>query len=149
MQPVDPNRVAGLKDQDEFSLVLGGPLYQLLRKARLEGDAAGLVRRRISVMVLLTWLPLLLLSMVEGHAWGETRSLSFLAPGGFVQLFADENGGANHVDFKLTAAGSSLSLHDSAATLIESVNYGAQPEAITQGRLPNGGATITRARSRA
>ncbi|MBP7418604.1 MAG: hypothetical protein KA911_08370 [Xanthomonadales bacterium] len=79
MQPVDPNRVAGLKDQDEFSLVLGGPLYQLLRKARLEGDAAGLVRRRISVMVLLTWLPLLLLSMVEGHAWGETRSLSFLA----------------------------------------------------------------------
>ena len=63
MQPVDPNRVAGLKDQDEFSLVLGGPLYQLLRKARLEGDAAGLVRRRISVMVLLTWLPLLLLSL--------------------------------------------------------------------------------------
>ena len=79
MQPVDPNRVAGLKDQDEFSLVLGGPLYQLLRKARLEGDAAGLVRRRSSVMVLLTWLPLLLLSMVEGHAWGETRSLSVLA----------------------------------------------------------------------
>ena len=78
-----------------------------------------------------------------GGAIFQIRSLSFLAPGGFVQLFADENGGANHVDFKLTAAGSSLSLHDSAATLIESVNYGAQPEAITQGRLPNGGATIT------
>ncbi|MBK7998289.1 MAG: lamin tail domain-containing protein [Verrucomicrobia bacterium] len=72
----------------------------------------------------------------------QIRSLSFLAPGGFVQLFADEDGGANHVDFKLAAAGSSLSLFDSATTLIESVNYGAQPEAVTQGRLPNGSATI-------
>ena len=33
MQAVDSNRVAGMKDPDEFSLVLGGPLYQLLRKA--------------------------------------------------------------------------------------------------------------------
>ncbi len=72
----------------------------------------------------------------------QIRSLSFLAPGGFVQLFADEDGGANHVDFKLAAAGSSLTLFDSATTLIESVNYGAQPEAVTQGRLPNGSATI-------
>lgn len=72
----------------------------------------------------------------------QIRSLSFLEPGGFVQLFADEEGGANHVDFKLAAAGSNLSLYDSATTLIESVNYGVQPEAVTQGRLPNGSATI-------
>jgi hypothetical protein len=79
MQAIDPNRVAGMKDSGDFSLVLGGPLYQLLRKARLEDDTAGLVRRRIQVLVLLTWLPMLLLAMAEGHAWGETRSLSFLA----------------------------------------------------------------------
>jgi len=79
MHAVDANRVAGMKDPGEFSLVLGGPLYQLMRKARLEDDAAGLVRRRVVVMVLLAWLPLLLLSMAEGHAWGESRSLSFLA----------------------------------------------------------------------
>lgn len=72
----------------------------------------------------------------------QIRSLSFLAPGGFVQLLADEDGGANHVDFKLAAAGSTLSLYDSATTLIESVHYEAQPEAVTQGRLPNGSATI-------
>lgn len=72
----------------------------------------------------------------------QIRSLSFLAPGGFVQLFADEDGGANHLDFKLAAAGSDISIYDGAATLLETVNYGAQAETITQGRLPNGSATI-------
>ena len=79
MQAVDSHHVAGMKDPGEFSLVLGGPLYQLLRKARLEDDAAGMVRRRVVVLALLAWLPLLLLSMADGQAWGESRSLTFLA----------------------------------------------------------------------
>ena len=50
----------------DFSLVLGGPLYQLFRRSRLSDDALTLVHRRILAGVLIAWLPLLLLSMWEG-----------------------------------------------------------------------------------
>ena len=54
----------------DFSLVLGGPLYQLLRRARLSDDALALVHRRILAALLITWVPLLLLSILDGRAWG-------------------------------------------------------------------------------
>jgi hypothetical protein len=54
----------------DFSLVLGGPLYQLWRRTRLAGGTLQLLRRRLLVFSLLTWVPLLLLSVVEGNAWG-------------------------------------------------------------------------------
>lgn len=53
-----------------FSLVLGGPLFQLLLRAHLSDDALMHVRQRIIVIALLAWLPLLLLSAVEGHLLG-------------------------------------------------------------------------------
>jgi hypothetical protein len=62
----------------DFSLVLGGPLYQLWRRTRLAGDVLELLYRRVVVLALLVWLPLLLLSFVEGHAWGESVKLPFL-----------------------------------------------------------------------
>jgi hypothetical protein len=67
-----------LKDPGDFSLILGGPLYQLLRRTHLSGDALQLLHRRIIVMVLLAWMPLLLLSVAEGHAWGDSVKLPFL-----------------------------------------------------------------------
>ena len=67
-----------MKEPGEFSLVLGGPLYQLLRKAHLDDDAGQLVRRRATVIVLLAWLPLLLLAVFESGAWGWSGSLPFL-----------------------------------------------------------------------
>jgi hypothetical protein len=63
---------------DNFSLVLGGPLYQLWRRTRLSGDALQLLPRRIVILTVLAWLPLLALSVVEGHAWGTTVTLPFL-----------------------------------------------------------------------
>jgi hypothetical protein len=58
----------------DFSLVLGGPVYQLLRRAHLSDDALTLVHRRIFAGILITWFPLLLLAMWEGRAlWGEIR----------------------------------------------------------------------------
>ena len=62
----------------DFSLVLGGPLYQLWRGTRLAGDALQLLRRRILVLALLAWGPLLVLSIVEGHAWGRSVTLPFV-----------------------------------------------------------------------
>src|SRR6202007_953078 len=57
-------------EPEDFSLVLGGPLFQLLRKAHLEGDALELLHRRTIASVLLTWFPLLILSMVSGVRGG-------------------------------------------------------------------------------
>ncbi len=63
---------------NDFSLMSGGPLFQLLRRMRLSGDALEMVRRRVLLAVLLTWPPLLVLSIVEGHAWGGGVALPFL-----------------------------------------------------------------------
>ncbi len=62
----------------DFSLCLGGPLYQLWRRTRLSGDALQLLCRRIVVMSLLAWVPLLVLSAVEGHVWSGSVTLPFL-----------------------------------------------------------------------
>src|SRR6478735_5163402 len=62
----------------DFSLVLGGPLYQLLRGTRLADDALRLLHRRVLVIVVLAWAPLLLLSIAEGHAWRSDVRLPFL-----------------------------------------------------------------------
>ena len=65
-------------DVRNFSLVVGGPLFQLLRRARLEDDAAQMVRRRIAAFVLLTWLPLLVAAAAEGLAWDGRVAVPFL-----------------------------------------------------------------------
>lgn len=63
---------------DDFSLLLGGPLFRLWRRTRLTGDRLERLRRRVIVMVAVTWLPLLLLSMVEGHGRDGNVALPFL-----------------------------------------------------------------------
>ena len=67
-----------LRHPADFSLVLGGPLYQLFRRAHLSGDALELVRQRIIIISLFAWLPLLLLSALEGHALGGKAAVPFL-----------------------------------------------------------------------
>jgi hypothetical protein len=62
----------------DFSLVLGGPLYQLFRRAHLTGDALQLLRRRVLVLAGVAWIPLLVLSAFAGHAWGSTIAVPFL-----------------------------------------------------------------------
>jgi len=62
----------------DFSLVLGGPLFQLLRKAHLSDDALTMVRQRITVIALIAWLPLLVLSALEGQLLGGGVAVPFL-----------------------------------------------------------------------
>ena len=64
---------------EDFSVVLGGPLYQLLRRTHLSDDTLALVHRRILAMLTITWVPLLLLSLVEGTAWWGRVTVPFLA----------------------------------------------------------------------
>ncbi len=74
--PTDTERF--LHDPADFSLVLGGPLYQLWRRARLAGGALELLRRRVIALVVLTWVPPLVLSVAAGHAWGDRVRVPFL-----------------------------------------------------------------------
>ena len=68
-----------MSDSQDFSVVLGGPLFQLIRRAHLSGDALELWRRRIIIIPLFAWLPLLVLSTLEGRLWRGTGVVSFLA----------------------------------------------------------------------
>ncbi len=62
----------------DFSLVLGGPLFQLLRRAHLSNDALTLVRQRIIAFLLVTWLPLLVLCALQGNLLGGAATVPFL-----------------------------------------------------------------------
>jgi hypothetical protein len=67
-----------LRDTQDFSLVLGGPIFQLLRRSHLANDALGLVHQRIVVISLFCWLPLLVLSALEGKMLGGIATVPFL-----------------------------------------------------------------------
>jgi hypothetical protein len=73
-EPVEPLS----PEPPDFSLILGGLLFQLLRRAHLCGDVAELLWRRVIALALITWLPLLVLSIVEGHARGDSVKVPFL-----------------------------------------------------------------------
>ena len=62
----------------DFSLVLGGPLFQLLRRAHLSDDALLLQRRRIVVISLFAWLPLAALAALGGRLFGSDVAVPFL-----------------------------------------------------------------------
>src|SRR5687768_2011007 len=66
------------EDKADFSLVLGGPLFQLFRRARLSAGGLELARRRIVVFALVAWLPLLVLSLIGGNAIGGGIKIPFL-----------------------------------------------------------------------
>ena len=65
------------QEPPDFSLVLGGPLYQMFRRTHLTGPALELLRRRIVFFCLLCWVPLAVLSALEGHLLGGPK-FSFL-----------------------------------------------------------------------
>jgi hypothetical protein len=73
-----PSSTEVLRDSDNFSLVLGGPLFQLMCRAHMANDALALVRQRIAVISLLSWLPLAVLAAVEGHLLDHTIAVPFL-----------------------------------------------------------------------
>ena len=60
----------------DFSLILGGPIFQLMLRSRLSGTGLELLHRRILVIAGVAWLPLLLLSMAGSHA--TSNALPFL-----------------------------------------------------------------------
>lgn len=66
-----------IHDKQDFSLVLGGPLFQLLWRAHLSDGGLGLLRRRVLFLSLGSWLPLLLLTALEGNLVGSAVAVPF------------------------------------------------------------------------
>ena len=69
-------------------------------------------------------------------------SLSFIGPFGFAQLFADEDAGPDHLDFRLPSTGGRMAIYDTIGLEINNVTYGNQAENVSQGRLPDGSSTL-------
>lgn len=63
---------------EDFSITKGGPLHWLLVRLRHAGDDRKLVVRRALAAVVIGWLPLLLLSVLQGLAWSRQIDIPFL-----------------------------------------------------------------------
>jgi hypothetical protein len=63
---------------DNFSITRGAPLHLLAARLGLAGDERRLVLRRALVVILIAWLPLLLLSLAHGLAWGRQIKIPFI-----------------------------------------------------------------------
>jgi hypothetical protein len=83
------------------------------------------------------------LFLTTSNAVCRLQSLSFIGPRGYARLFAEEQPGADQLEFKLLAAGGIIVLYDEAAVELERIAYGPQTTAVSEGRLPDGTATIT------
>jgi hypothetical protein len=66
------------QESTDFSLVLGGPLYQLFRRAHLAGETLELARRRMIGVSLVAWLPLLALAALHGQVLPGSSEMPFL-----------------------------------------------------------------------
>jgi hypothetical protein len=58
--------MAYARESPDFSLIVGGPLYHLLRRVRLLDPPLGLLPRRALVLAMVAWLPMLLLATIDG-----------------------------------------------------------------------------------
>jgi hypothetical protein len=67
-----------LAHESELEFELGGPAYRLMQRIGLIVGEGPSVVRRIAAFLLITWVPLLVLSLLEGRAIGETPRGSFL-----------------------------------------------------------------------
>jgi hypothetical protein len=77
----------------DFSLVLGGPLYQLWRGTRLADDAMEMLQRRILTMAAVAWVAHSFISDLSWPATGERLNSSlferYRKQGGTVVLFSN------------------------------------------------------------
>jgi hypothetical protein len=67
-----------LRPADDFSLLTGGPFYRALIRANLTRPDLALAWWRATILAVLTWLPLFVLSLIEGKAYGDLDNVPFL-----------------------------------------------------------------------
>lgn len=67
-----------LAKESDLELGLGGPAYRLMQRIGLIKDAGPSIGRRVVAFLLITWVPLLVFSLIEGRALGPMPRESFL-----------------------------------------------------------------------
>ena len=77
---VQPRRDSVPESERDFSLVMGGPLYQLYLRSGLARPALELLVRRMVSVSLLCWLPLLILAATARHLVGGVQVPFLLDP---------------------------------------------------------------------
>ena len=64
---------APLQEPPDFSVVLGGPFYRMLRRSPLAASREQLLRRLAAISIAICWVPLALLSLAQGHFRGGVK----------------------------------------------------------------------------
>lgn len=82
------------------------------------------------------------LSLSTSNAVHWFGAHTFVPPGGFLVLKADEEPGPDHLDLRLPAAGGAITLLDSAGEVLDKIIYPASAEGISMGRIPDGTGTL-------
>jgi hypothetical protein len=62
----------------DYSIVVGGPVYDFLLRSRIVAQNLPNILRRVVALVVITWVPLLLLSIRDGVAFGNKVRVPFL-----------------------------------------------------------------------
>jgi hypothetical protein len=65
-------------DPDEFNLIERGPSYRLAQSVGLGLPGRPRQIRKVLLLILLTWVPLLLLSLAAGHAFGDRVAVALV-----------------------------------------------------------------------
>jgi hypothetical protein len=73
-------------DDPDFSLVTGGPLYQLYIRAHMMRPALDFVGRRVLAVMILCWLPLLILASVRENLAGGVQVAFLYDPDPHIRL---------------------------------------------------------------
>jgi hypothetical protein len=76
--PVETKAPNGSAPNREFLLMEGGPLFHLQRRVRLIKEKSPVTIRRAVIFALLAWLPLLILSLIQGTELGHVVPVPFL-----------------------------------------------------------------------
>ncbi|HEY2251869.1 MAG TPA: hypothetical protein VGH74_12440, partial [Planctomycetaceae bacterium] len=81
---------------------------------------------------------------VEWPEHDQLRQLTFIAPGGYLYLKADNDPGQgpDHLNFKLSPDQGEIGFSDTSLALVDGIVYGPQTSDISEGRTPNGTSTI-------
>ncbi len=81
---------------------------------------------------------------VLGYSNAPVAALSFIAGGGWVKFVADgdRSQGRDHTGFDLDKDGDLIRLYATNFAVIDSVTFGAQPDGVSQGRLPDGATNV-------
>ena len=75
-------------ESTDFTLVLGGPLYQLYLRTKLARPALELLPRRVAFISLLCWMPLLVLTLFSGRAVSGVHIPFLFDLGVYTRFFA-------------------------------------------------------------